>query len=653
MSSAEKPARWRARPGRLSVVRRSAAPSLVEAPPRLAAGEIYRFFWPFARPYRWHVLLATLLSLAESALQAAGLWIFKILIDQVLAASRTDRLPALAIALAGVTLGASTCAYSGSLLASWVSGRFLSDVRRRFFNSLLQLPPDFFERSRLGDVLSRVSSDVAAIERFSLSGFRSSATAVFRLSLLAVLLVILSPRLAVMAVLVGPLFWLTASLTAGRSRTAARETRRRAGDLSALAEETLANVALVQLSGTEGREGRRFDAYLDAHRRAELRGTKVRAGYTPAIDTIELAGGLAVIWVGSSQVRSGALTVGELLVFIAYLTQLYGPLRRLGRVLGSVQSASASAERVIEYFRLRPAVVDREGARDLQHARGEIRFEGVTFRYPGASRDALRDVSFTVQPGESVAIVGANGAGKSTIMKLLLRWYDVDGGAVRIDGHDVRELTLATLRRQVAAVLQESLAFDGTIAENIAYGADFAPEVEVAAAARLATVDQFIEQLAAGYQHRVGQKGRRLSGGQRQKVAIARAVLRNAPIVVLDEPTASLDPESSRTITQPLCGLLGGRTTVVISHDLLTVQAVDRIVVLDDGVVVEQGTHTDLLAAAGRYAALYQAAQGGRASGVPDARSAPAAGDGVAEARGSSDWALDTLAEALHASGCS
>jgi ABC-type multidrug transport system fused ATPase/permease subunit len=281
-------------------------------------------------------------------------------------------------------------------------------------------------------------------------------------------------------------------------------------------------------------------------------------------------------------------------------------VRGLGKLVNRIYSASAAAERIIEFMDQRPSVTDRPDARELERARGLVEFEGVSFHYPEHDRAAVRGVSLRVEPGETVALVGPSGAGKSTLAKLLLRFYDPTSGRVTVDGHDLRNLELGSLREQVAVLLQETLVFDGTVRENIAYGRAGATEVEIVSAAKAADAHEFIRALPDGYGTQIGQKGRRLSGGQRQRVAIARAMIRDAPILILDEPTTGLDAESGRRVLEPLRRLIGGRSTIIISHNLVTVADADRIVVLDQGRIIESGGHEELLDAGGTYSRLYR-----------------------------------------------
>jgi ATP-binding cassette subfamily B protein len=334
--------------------------------------------------------------------------------------------------------------------------------------------------------------------------------------------------------------------------------------------------------------------------------TRLDALFSPLINLIELAGVVVVIAAGTWELTQGRLTIGGLLVFLIYLRQLYAPIRGLSDLLNSLYEATAGAERVIEFLDQKPSVTEQEDAFTLKRARGHVEFDSVRFSYPGNEREALSDVSFEVGPGEVLALVGPSGSGKSTVAKLLLRFYDPHAGAVRLDGHDLRGLTLRSLRENVAVLLQETLVFDGTVRENIAYGKLEASEEEIVAAAKAADAHGFVEALPQGYDTVVGQKGRLLSDGQRQRLAIARAMIRDAPVLVLDEPTTGLDARSSENVMVPLQRLMEGRTTIVISHNLLTVRDATRILVLEDGRITERGTHRDLLETNGSYAHLYR-----------------------------------------------
>ncbi|MGH3448683.1 MAG: ABC transporter ATP-binding protein, partial [Nocardioidaceae bacterium] len=349
---------------------------------------------------------------------------------------------------------------------------------------------------------------------------------------------------------------------------------------------------------------------------ARMSAVRLQAAFMPVVDLVELAGTLVVAGLGTYALSQGTLTLGGLLAFAAYLAQLYRPVRRLGQLVNTAYAASASAERVLEILDERPSVVDSPGADDAGRALGRVELDRVTFHYSTA-RPALADVSLTAEPGTVTAIVGANGAGKSSLVKLLLRFYDPHEGVVRLDGRPISELGLTSLRDNIAVVLQETLVLDASIRENIAYGSPQADEAAIVRAAKVAGVDEFAQAMSDGYDTSVGQRGQRLSGGQRQRLAIARAMVRDAPVLVLDEPTAGLDAASVERVRGPLRRLMADRTTLLVSHDLALTSEADQILVLDHGRLIETGGHAALVAAGGWYSRLWASQTGGDRELVP------------------------------------
>ncbi|MFK4145636.1 ABC transporter ATP-binding protein [Streptomyces sp. NPDC004065] len=578
--------------------------AVVEAAPALTPREVFRRFWPYTRGRRRWLVPLVLFSMAGPLVDAGELWLFKVVVDEVLVPRDLTPLFWIAPTYLGLILASGVLGFADDMISANVSERFLLTLRADVFRHVQGLSLGFFERRRLGDVLSRVTGDVDAVETFLLSGIADGLYYVLQLGVFLGLLFYLGWDLTILALVIVPLFWGAARHFSRLIKEASRERRRRSGSLTAVAEESLGNVALVQAYNRQAWEERRFERENVGKYRAAMASVRIRAVYRPLVELIEVCGALAVMGFGTWKLAQGQLSLGGLLVFLALIGKLYGPVRDLSRLGATFYAAAASAERIAELLDQRPQVVESPTARRTGRTRGGIEFDGVSFRYPGTSRWALSDVSFHVAPGETLALVGASGAGKSTIAKLQLRFYDPDHGTVRLDGTDLRELCLADVRDNVAVVLQETLVLHGSVRENIAYGRPDASEAEIVAAARAADADEFIRLLPEGYDTVVGQRGRTLSGGQRQRLAIARAMIRDAPVLLLDEPTTGLDAQSGRRIMEPLRRLMEGRTTVVISHNLLTVQDATRIVVLDHGRVVECGSHDELFVRDGTYARL-------------------------------------------------
>lgn len=576
----------------------------VEQAPALTVGQVFRRFWPATRPYRRWLWVSLAFVVISPLLDSAAIWLFKILVDEVLTPRDFAPFPGLAATYLGLTLAVSAIRFVDGYLSTWTGGRFVADLRKDLYAHVHGLSLDFFERRRLGDTLTRLGGDIGAIEGILLSGITSLVSYLLRIVIYAGVLVVLQWQLALVALTVTPAFWLVSRAFSRRLKTVSRENRRLSAELGSIAEESLSNAALVQAYDRQGSEVARYHEQNLALLRSQLRAARLRGTFAPITELLQLTAVLLVIGYGAWLLTRGRLTVGELLVFLAYFGQLYGPITGIARFAQSMSSATASAERVIEVLDLQPSVTSPQSPVLLTRVRGRLAMQGVSFAYPGVDRAALTDVDWQVEPGRTVAVVGSSGAGKSTFFKLLLRYYDPTAGSVRLDGHDLRGLDLGLLREQLAVVTQEALVFDGTIEENIRWGRPDATRAQLEAAVEAADVDSFLPRLPDGLATRVGQRGRRLSGGERQRVAIARAMLRDAPVLLLDEPTTGLDAEAGSRILQPLGRLMHGRTTVVISHDLLTVQRADEILVVEHGRIAERGTHHQLARGTGPYRRL-------------------------------------------------
>ncbi|HEV7831511.1 MAG TPA: ABC transporter ATP-binding protein [Pseudonocardiaceae bacterium] len=584
----------------------SAEGGLVEAAPAASIREVFRRFWPDARPFwRW-LWVSLVLIIVSPFVDTAAILLFKVLVDKVLTPRDFSAFLPVAGAFIGITLLVGALGFLGAYLGAWIGENFLHRMRTRVFAHLHTLSVSFFDRRRLGDILSRLTGDVAAIEAVVLSGVIGLISNVLKIFVFAGVLFFLDWRLALASLIAVPVFWLAARSFARRIKIASREVRRRAGSISVVAEESLGNATLIQAYGREGVEVDRFAAQSMGSVNAELAATRLGAMFSPLVDLVQVLGVLTILGVGIWELTAGRITLGGLLAFLVFLSQLYGPVQGLGALSTSLFAATAAAERIIELLDEQPTVTTPAHPVPLNRARGRLQLEKVSFAYPDTGgTEVLKQVAFTAEPGQTTAIVGASGAGKTTLLKLLLRFYDPTTGRITLDGHDLRELDPNALRANIAIVLQETLLLDGTIAENILAGRPEATEAQLITAAKAADAHEFIAALPEGYATRVGQRGRLLSGGQRQRIAIARAMIRDAPILLLDEPTTSLDADATQRILTPLRRLITGRTTIIISHNLLTVTDADQIIYIEHGRITETGTHDELLTNNHQYAHLY------------------------------------------------
>ncbi|MBP2474348.1 ATP-binding cassette subfamily B protein [Crossiella equi] len=554
----------------------------VLAPVR-SARQVVRRFWPVARANRWLLAAGVLTSVLAAASATAVVLLFASITDNALRTGDLGAFWAPALWWGGLAVATGFLTFLGHYCTAVAAERFLLALRGKVFAHLQRLSPGYFETRRRGDLLSRLTSDVESVEELVGSGLVEIVTAVLSVVFFATGAVFLSWQLAVATFVVVPVFLLIARVFSRRINRIGRVERARHGELTAVLEENLANVALVQAYRRERTEQDRLAEQGRGWMRSKLRLARLGALYAPLVHVAETASMLLVLGLGAWQIAAGTLTIGGLFAFAAFIGYLYPPLRGLGQLTLTVSAATTGSARLIEVLDAEPEVADPTGAVDPGRSSGRVELCGVTFGYAGTRTAALHEVSLHVAPGELVAVTGASGAGKSTVAKLLLRFHDPVAGSVRLDGVDLRELPLAAVRREIALLHQETLLWQASIADNIAYGRPGATREQVVAAARAADAHEFVRRLPEGYDTLVGDRGHRLSGGQRQRIAIARAMIADASVLVLDEPTAGLDAESALRVVEPLRRLAHGRTAVLITHDPALAALADRVVTVADG----------------------------------------------------------------------
>jgi ATP-binding cassette, subfamily B, bacterial len=573
------------------------------------------------RPHTKFLLLGMFAIVGEGAANLLEPWPLKIVLDSVLNSrpmhgwlntliafhigqNKLAVLNFAALAVLTIAIVGALCAYAEKYVTTSVAQWVMHDLRRMLYHHLQRLSLAYHDNKRTGDLLSRVTSDIDAIQSFIASGLLGSGVNVLTLAGMVGVMLYLNWRFTLIALSVAPVLFAVVYHYTRRIKKAAREVRKKEGEIVSVIQEVLSSIRVVKAFAREEYEQRRLEEESLEGVEIALRARGLKAKLAPLVEVIVAVGTGLVLWFGARLALSGNLSAGSLVVFIFYLGKMYKPMQELSKVTDSYSKAAVGYERIREVFDADREVKDLPGARRALRFSGRIEFQNVDFAYQ-ADRPVLKNVSFRIEPGQVAALVGPTGAGKTSIISLIPRFYDPTSGLVSIDGWDVRRLQQKSLRQQMSFVLQETLLFHATLWSNIAYGKPEASRAEILRAAELANAHEFIEKMPEGYDTVVGERGATLSGGQRQRIAIARAIIRNTPILILDEPSAGLDAASEKLVFEALDRLLEGKTSIVIAHRLSTIRRADVIFVVENGGIVERGKHEDLLKLGGLYAELY------------------------------------------------
>jgi ATP-binding cassette subfamily B protein len=577
--------------------------------------------WAHLNQVKGSLLLGALCTLGVSAAGLLKPWPLKIILDHVLGGARLPaslgflhgmlaqhRVTLLVAASASIVVIALSEAIFGSLqtfISSAVGYRVVYAVRREVFTHLQQLSLSFHNRARSGDLLSRIVGDTNDLRNIFSDDILEFCSHMLMVIGMFVILFLLDWRMGLIAASTLPFLGYSLFHLFAKTRASSKAQKRHEGQVASRMSEVLTAIPLVQAYAREKHEAEQFDAVTAKTLREGIRIARLKAAAKRSSEIITEVGMAAAVLFGALQVLRGAMTVGELVVVVAYLGNIYRPMQGLAKVSSDFSKAMGSADRLAEVLDIEPDIQDRPDAIEARGLKGEIVFQDVSFDY-GDGKEVLRGVSFAVSPGQRLALVGTSGAGKSTIVSLMLRLYEPQEGIILIDGVDIRQYRRESLRRQIGLVLQQSILFGATVRENIAYGRPEASLEQIVAAAEVAKADEFIRDLDDGYDTIIGERGATLSGGQQQRIAIARALIRDAPILILDEPMTGLDVESEAKVREALDRLMAGKTCVMITHDLPSIADADLVLLLEEGRILGRGTHAELLASSGRYRQLYK-----------------------------------------------
>ena len=574
------------------------------------------------KPHRKALAVGLIAVIGEGIVNILEPWPLKIILDYVLRSRPPegwfdqlilstigdDKLAILKFAAVAVLVIAAIgaiCSYTEKYVTTNVGQWVMHDLRQTLYFHIQRLSLSFHDQSRTGDLISRVTSDIDTLQSFITSGLLGALANCLTLVGMVGVMFYLNWRFTLIALSVVPGLFLVVYVYTRRIKKASRELRRKEGEIVSIVQEVLSSIHVVKAFAREDYEQRRLEEQSLESVEIALRARNLKAKLSPLVEVIVAVGTSLVLWFGARMVLDGSLSAGSLVVFILYLGKMYKPMQELSKMTDTYSKAAVGYERIREVLDTERDVKDLPRARRAPRFKGKIEFEKVSFSYEPDS-PILHDVSFTIEPGQLAAIVGPTGAGKSSIISLIPRFYEPNSGVIKIDGYDVQRLNKQSIRQQISFVLQETLLFHAPVWQNIAYGKPEASRAEILRAAEIALAHEFIEKMSEGYDTMIGERGVTLSGGQRQRIAIARAVIRDTPILMLDEPTSGLDAESEKLVFEALDRLMEGRTAIVIAHRLSTIRRADIILVLKDGAIVETGKHEELLKSGGLYAEFHE-----------------------------------------------